>query len=602
MYNDTNSTSDVYLYDRLSGQTRRVIEKAGQPAVSNSGQVVAGGVESPDGSCNIFNTCILLYDLQSNLLRKIALAARAGVELPSDISADGRFVTFETESPDVVPDDTNGKIDVFRFDTLNNTVESITAPSGIVVACCGGVRRTAISADGQHITFVSQDMPTVDIDTNGFLDVLIWDSVSNGFSISGKVLDNQNKPVVEAEISDGKGNKTITDIYGKFVFSNLKQGSYIFTPSKTGYVFYPSYQQVELSSNLENLDFIGALKSDTSIDYFALGDSVSAGHGLTDNAVDDPYYNCRRSDLSYPYIVKHELDKRYKSVTMYHFACSGAFAIKPKSLKTSDDLKDPLQWFGTQVALANNVLSAKSRPKDRKAIVTLTMGMNDYPWTNGFQMFYLLRGRTKEQFIADVNKIVDSSTDETEKQLRILLKNKNVTVIVVQYHSAFNMRSHIFKLTFGANDGCGLISSLECYDLVSYAVERLNQKLNEKLVGNLSRQFPNRVVFADGIYDQFKGGYDSYLEVPVDSHAAPQNTCGDALPTSADTWIQYPDDPNSFSFPKREATPFERIYPWPALEALSKVDNWRGDCFHPNRKGMEVIAAQVYRKLLVVTP
>lgn len=79
--------------------------------------------------------------------------------------------------------------------------------------------------------------------------------------------------------------------------------------------------------------------SNVTIDYFALGDSIAAGHGLLDTG--EP---CRRSRYSYPYRVALELKREYGNVNFppeHHLACTGARATKPSKAVLD---KDPNKW------------------------------------------------------------------------------------------------------------------------------------------------------------------------------------------------------------------------------------------------------------------
>ena len=70
------------------------------------------------------------------------------------ISADGRFVAFESESPRIVPGDTNGKADVFVYDRVKRTaVRASLSSSG--VQGDGPSVSPAISGDGRFVAFCS---------------------------------------------------------------------------------------------------------------------------------------------------------------------------------------------------------------------------------------------------------------------------------------------------------------------------------------------------------------------------------------------------------------------------------------------------------------
>jgi Tol biopolymer transport system component len=86
------------------------------------------------------------------------------------VSADGRYVAYYSSASNLVPDDTNGFMDVFVWDRATGTTTRITNgndESGDAV----------ISADGGSVTFDSQASNLVPDDTNGFKrDVFVWDA------------------------------------------------------------------------------------------------------------------------------------------------------------------------------------------------------------------------------------------------------------------------------------------------------------------------------------------------------------------------------------------------------------------------------------------
>jgi Tol biopolymer transport system component len=70
----------------------------------------------------------------------------------ASISADGRYVAYESESPRIVPGDTNGKADVFVYDRLRRTtVRASVSSSG--VQGDGHSVAPGISADGRVVAF-----------------------------------------------------------------------------------------------------------------------------------------------------------------------------------------------------------------------------------------------------------------------------------------------------------------------------------------------------------------------------------------------------------------------------------------------------------------
>ena len=85
------------------------------------------------------------------------------------ISWDGRFVAFESEATNLVKGDTNGFSDIFVFDRLTGETKRVSlAPGG--KEANGHSRRPAISADNKWVAFDSEASNLVKDDVNGELD------------------------------------------------------------------------------------------------------------------------------------------------------------------------------------------------------------------------------------------------------------------------------------------------------------------------------------------------------------------------------------------------------------------------------------------------
>ena len=90
------------------------------------------------------------------------------------ISADGRYVAFETGATNLVPGDTNGTWDVFVKDLQTGTITRVsTAADG--TQANDHVFGGAISADGRYVAFASEATNLVSGDTNGEEDVYVKD-------------------------------------------------------------------------------------------------------------------------------------------------------------------------------------------------------------------------------------------------------------------------------------------------------------------------------------------------------------------------------------------------------------------------------------------
>ena len=92
----------------------------------------------------------------------------------SAISADGRFVVFESDADNLVSGDTNGTSDVFVHDRQTGTTTRVSVTTDGVQGN-GSSESPAISADGRFISFTSYADNLVSGDTNGFEDVFVHD-------------------------------------------------------------------------------------------------------------------------------------------------------------------------------------------------------------------------------------------------------------------------------------------------------------------------------------------------------------------------------------------------------------------------------------------
>lgn len=128
----------------------------------------------PNDSNN--NADIFVYDRKNNTTARVSISS-SGKEgnrmswYPS-ISGDGSFVVFESFATNLVSGDTNGASDIFVHDTrTRKTVRvSMTSKRGEANA---GSRQPSVTADGRFIFFESFASNLIQGDTNGEADVLV---------------------------------------------------------------------------------------------------------------------------------------------------------------------------------------------------------------------------------------------------------------------------------------------------------------------------------------------------------------------------------------------------------------------------------------------
>jgi Tol biopolymer transport system component len=275
---DTNGDSDIFVRSRVPGTTQRVsISSVGvqaddgsfYPAISADGRYVAFQSAAPNlvaGDTNGVSD-IFLRDRLSFVTERISLSdaeaqANGSCTFPS-ISGDGRYVAFMSTANNLVPGDTNGFADIFVRDrlagvTVRASVNSQDAQSN------GTSYQPSISADGRFVAFASSATGLIGplaFDTNGVDDVFCRDLVNGS---TGRV-----------SVSDVQGNGASSDpsisADGRFVAfhsdaSNLVSGD---TNSRTDiFVRDRSANTTERVS----LDSSGTQGNDSSLDPSISGD------------------------------------------------------------------------------------------------------------------------------------------------------------------------------------------------------------------------------------------------------------------------------------------------------------------------------------------
>ena len=165
---DTNGKQDVFVRDRNTGTTERVsvssAEKQGDgdsawAAISADGRFVAFHSYAADlvaGDTN-HDADVFVRDRTTGTTTRVSVTstgrqANTGSGSPLDISADGRFVAFDSEATNLVARDTNGARDVFVRDRTTGTTERISV-IGSGAQWDTGSYVGAISADGRIVTF-----------------------------------------------------------------------------------------------------------------------------------------------------------------------------------------------------------------------------------------------------------------------------------------------------------------------------------------------------------------------------------------------------------------------------------------------------------------
>jgi Periplasmic component of the Tol biopolymer transport system len=224
---DTNGTWDIFVRDWWAGTTTRVnvSSDGGQQADDFS----FGAAISADGRYVVFGSVASnlvpgdtngTYDI---FVRDLSTGTTSRADVSSDgtqanggfynytvaISADGRYVAFGSVASNLVPDDTNGRQDIFVRDRWAGTTSRVSLASDGSQAN-GHSMSTAISGDGRWVAFGALASNLVPGDTNGSQDIFLRDrwagstsrvsvasdgTQANGASF-GPAVSNNRGPVV----------------------------------------------------------------------------------------------------------------------------------------------------------------------------------------------------------------------------------------------------------------------------------------------------------------------------------------------------------------------------------------------------------------------
>lgn len=214
---DTNGMSDVFVQDVWTGETTRASvapngaesDRGGySPAISGDGRYVAFQSFATNLVPGAVNGSLQIYVKD----RTSGAVARASVDsagtpanahcMDPGLSADGRFVTFQTLANNLVPGDTNSHWDVFVHDLRTGITARASVGSGGVESTEGGTHGR-VSADGRYVVFECIGDDLVPGDTNNVQDIFVHDLL---LDLTARVSLNS----VGAEASDWCRNGSIS--------------------------------------------------------------------------------------------------------------------------------------------------------------------------------------------------------------------------------------------------------------------------------------------------------------------------------------------------------------------------------------------------------
>jgi Tol biopolymer transport system component len=196
---DTNTVVDVYVKDIASGVLTLVslgangvgTASSNLPQISADGSVIAFVSASPNLVAGDTNGVadVFVYKLSDATLERVSVSTGGGESNGSSsagacgsncfsLSADGRFVAFESSASNLSALDSDTTVDIYLRDRQNGTTTLVSQTSaGALGTGPLGSNKPSISANGRYIAFESSRVLEAS-DTNNTGDIYLRDTVN----------------------------------------------------------------------------------------------------------------------------------------------------------------------------------------------------------------------------------------------------------------------------------------------------------------------------------------------------------------------------------------------------------------------------------------
>jgi titin len=221
---DTNGAIDVFVRDLQTGSTERVsVDSSGNQtdldsffglSLSADGRFVAftsraSNLVSGDtnGTWDVF-----VHDRETGATDRMSVdslgnqVGNSGNYFGLSMSADGRFVAFESDASNLVPDDTNDTVDVFVHDRQTGATERVSVDTSGNEGRLGSIG-PSVSADGRFVAFYSAASNLTPGDTNDTVDVFVHDrqtGITERVSVDGSGAGGNSYSQLPSISADGR--------------------------------------------------------------------------------------------------------------------------------------------------------------------------------------------------------------------------------------------------------------------------------------------------------------------------------------------------------------------------------------------------------------
>jgi hypothetical protein len=186
---DTNGVRDVLMRkngvttrESVASDGRQVGRASLRPSLSGDGACVSFSSIDPDLVPGDTNRVSDIFLRCQGTITRVSVATNStqadSSSTFSSISADGRYIAFDSFATNLVSGDTNNATDVFVRDTESGTTTRVSVASDGTQGN-GSSSNPSISGDGRYVAFQSGATNLVGADTNAALDVFVYDLESH---------------------------------------------------------------------------------------------------------------------------------------------------------------------------------------------------------------------------------------------------------------------------------------------------------------------------------------------------------------------------------------------------------------------------------------
>ena len=230
---DERFYSDVFLYDRVTGETSLVSRSTGNsqaaadgessgPSLSADGRFIGFSSSAGDlipGQVADYRSNVFLQDRETGetLLVSHQLSSRQrggnGGSSGIQLSEDGRYAVYLSEANDLVsPGDTGNTRDVFLFDRLTGASTLVSRASGSALPANGPSFDVSFNASGRFVAFNSYATNLVpgQTDTPFSVDLFVYDRIGGAAALVNRAGGSPTTPAVaqygeQKPLSSGDG-------------------------------------------------------------------------------------------------------------------------------------------------------------------------------------------------------------------------------------------------------------------------------------------------------------------------------------------------------------------------------------------------------------